>query len=330
MTYELRILSGLHRGAILPLDEDQLSIGAHEDADVVLVDPGVESIHARLSKSESGWVLASSGGSIFSTDNSAAQEEIALARGALARVGHTWICISEGGDIWPELPVTAGRLSEHARETPATAHDDERAGKEPSRRPAKRVRRVAFIPALALAVTTAAAAYAFTAKPAPQPDMKPTNAVFAGGQNLESPASAEAGGSGGLRAAALSQEELKKAFRKKLTDAELIGCFDLKLEDQSWEMRGDLDDEEAARFERVLKSFMDEHRIRFPVRAQIVSAEGMLPFRVTQVISGANAGIVTADGHRMYVGDEFNGVRLQAIAGNRVKFAGRRKIEIVW
>ena len=37
MQTELRILNGLHRGGILPLDESTLLIGSNEDADVVLV-----------------------------------------------------------------------------------------------------------------------------------------------------------------------------------------------------------------------------------------------------------------------------------------------------
>lgn len=340
MSYELRILSGLHRGAILPLDEEMLSIGAGEDADVVLVDSGVEERHARLSMSESGWVIVSNGGNIFSADGTPLLEESEFACGGFVRIGPVWICISEDGDPWPQPP--ADSISPVVPEpmldaplttpltTPLAAQEEGGTVSEQPPPNRKKMRRAALMPALVLAVTTAAAAYAFTSKPAQQPVFNEATSAQLNSDKHTGRTSALDAGAAKQKPLALTQEGLQKAFRKRLADAELINRFDLKLEDQLWEMRANLDDDEAARFERVLKTFMDENRIVFPVHARIVPAEGMLPFKISQVMSGTNAGIVTADGRRMYIGDELNGIRLLAVAGNRVKFLGKRKIEIVW
>jgi hypothetical protein len=107
-------------------------------------------------------------------------------------------------------------------------------------------------------------------------------------------------------------------------------CFDLTLQDEQWFMQAALDDEEAARFERILTSFIKQHNIAFPVHAWVGSAESMLPFKIRQVVYGSNASVVTQDGDRLYVGDEYRGVRLVAVAGDRLTFAGKRKIEVRW
>jgi type III secretion protein D len=131
-------------------------------------------------------------------------------------------------------------------------------------------------------------------------------------------------------ATALTPEALRKAFRKRLADADLLQQFDLTLDDDSWQMKGDLDEEDARRFDRLLRAFMSDHQISFPVHAKIVSSEGMLPFKISQVISGANPNIVTEEGQRLFIGEEFRGMRLVAIQDNHLTFAGKRKIEMNW
>ena len=130
--------------------------------------------------------------------------------------------------------------------------------------------------------------------------------------------------------ARLSPDELRSAFRKRMKDADLLKQFDLDLTDEGWSMRAHLDDAESARFERILKAFVAEHKISFPISAKVGSAESMLPFKIRQVVSGTNAGIVTGTGERFYVGDEFQGVRLVSVVENRLTFMGKRKIEVVW
>lgn len=95
-------------------------------------------------------------------------------------------------------------------------------------------------------------------------------------------------------------------------------------------MQAALDEEDAERFQRMLKAFMKRYDIHFPVNVKIGSAEAMLPFRIQQVISGNNASIVTDDGRRMYVGDEYRGTKLAAIDGNQLSFTGKRSIDIKW
>lgn len=130
--------------------------------------------------------------------------------------------------------------------------------------------------------------------------------------------------------AALTPEQLRQAFRSRLADADLTSRFKLTLSDSAWLMHAVLDDTETPRFERVLWDFLREHKLSFPVSAKIVSADTMLPFKIQQVVSGANASLVTQDGRRLRVGEQYRGVRLLAIKGNRLRFGGKRKFELKW
>ena len=55
--FELRVLSGLHEGAALPLFGECWSIGADQDADLELYDPGVAARHARLHGLAGCWTV---------------------------------------------------------------------------------------------------------------------------------------------------------------------------------------------------------------------------------------------------------------------------------
>ncbi len=343
--YELRILSGLHRGAMLPLDDNSLLVGASEDADVVLVDDGVKPRHAMLSRAGSGWLLTAEEGDIFGADSNLRQVAIDLAPGDFARLGEIWIAIVAQDAPWgrhPAVPVDVQFDAEAADEPAAPELNDAAAldSVPPARQeqpdspaPARKRRRMLLVPVMATVVLSAAAAYALAPK-STQPEGAARNqadmALSPEGKRAKLAAAAAEALNPAAAKQVLTPKELAKAFRKQLADVDLLKRFDLSLDEKKWTMQADLDDEETARFERILPKFMRQHHIAFPVSAKIVSAENMLPFKIRQVISGANANVVTQDGQRLYVGEEYLGVRVVAIQDNRLSFAGKRKIEINW
>ncbi|MFC5474016.1 FHA domain-containing protein [Paraherbaspirillum soli] len=349
MMYELRILNGLHRGATLPLDDHPLVIGSSETADVVLVDPGVAERHATLSRSDTGWILAADSGPLYSSDGEQAQKVLDLVPGECVRLGHVWLVVAVEGEAWQAVPLDSGlgRFDPTELEQPlaltteapasteaASADDATTSMAEQAPRTAKRggIRKMLYASIGVLTVLCAAAAYAISSKPPAIP--APKKADIAKELGLK-PAGAdrferEFGIGGTAGSAELTPEQLRKAFRRRLSSADLLSRFDLTLGDHAWDMRADLDDDEAARFERVLAAFIKENHISFPVRARVVGAENMLPFTIRQVISGANASVVTEDGERLYVGDESHGMKVVSIQDNHLVFNGKRKVEVRW
>lgn len=367
--FELRILNGLHRGATLPLDEEALVIGSDDSADVVLLDPGVVGEHARLRRSGAGWTLTPVEGEILGPETNRALDSLELNHGEFARIGRIWVTIADGDDAWtdpPEEPVdiAAEELQPEEEATPEESRDppapdeaaapgdeapapepplpaavgeaqDRRTGDETDKDASGEAAGAAAAPEVggrrrwsrpqlvlgSLGVLTVAGAIAAYALTGPSPASAPFKPGVTSAADTPPKAS---------QAPGPTQEELRTAFRKRLAEVDLLKRFDLNLRDNVWNMQAALDDEEAARFERILAAFVAQHKIAFPINAKVGSAEHMLPFRIRQVISGANASIVTLDGVRLYVGDEYQGVRLVAIKGSRLTFAGKRKIEVRW
>lgn len=340
---ELRILNGLHRGATLPLDGQAVNIGACDAADVVMADHGIEADHALLTPNGDAWLLTSAGGAVYAADSGRAQERVDLRAGECARVGDIWLSIAWPDAPWeapPPLPDPEPQFDPReaaADDAPATTASE--ACPDAAPRPRGHWRRRGIGAVLAtLAAMLAATAYALTTRAppsaplavdpvrmgaAPAPAAAP--AVSPAASPSASPAAAPA-----VSPAIVGKPALAALFRKRLADAELLNRFDLALGEQAWTMQAHLDDEETARFERILNSFIKEHDITFPVSAKAVTAEAMLPFRIGQVISGANASVVTEDGARLYVGDDYRGVRLVSIQPSRATFFGKRKIEVIW
>ena len=335
-TFELRILNGLHRGASLPLDDQPQLIGAADDADVVLVDPGIEPRHAVLRLEADSWSLLGLDGAVRGAQDDAEADQPGLAPGDCARVGRIWLTVTTQDSPWQdppadppsmtalpdageptddEMPELAEPLTEQADDEaePVLAQPAPAAASR-AQKPRRRSR-IVMLPVVLGAGLVAAAGYAYSAR-SPEP-LRPSPALAA-------PAAKPA------LAQPPSPQALRAAFRQRLAEVDLLRRFDLTLEDRAWTMRAALDDEEAARFRRILAAFVAAHHIDFPVDVRIGGADTMLPFKVRQVISGANASIVTDDGQRLYPGDDYKGVRLVAINGNRISFNGTQPIEVKW
>ncbi|KQZ44745.1 FHA domain-containing protein [Duganella sp. Root1480D1] len=316
---ELRILSGLHRGASLPLGGERYVIGASDDADVVLLDPGVAGRHATLRHDGDRWLLAALEGSVRSADSDTEQEEHVLAPGDCARIGAVWIGISEAAAPWMEPPqppagaaaaASGDTAAGEGRHAPASAQ-------EPLPSPAKRGRRrsrAMWVPLAAGTVLAGVASLAFSARSAPAPAMPAAPIPLAAVPPVST-----------LAPAALAQ-----AFRKRLADVDMLRRFDLQLDEGSWRLKGALDEEETLRFRRILADFVKANHIEFPIDVQLGGADSLLPFQIQQLVTGNQASIVTTDGQRLYPGDEYKGVRLTAIDGNRITFTGREPIEVRW
>lgn len=342
---ELRISSGYHRGATLPLEQDTLTIGAGEDADVVLADPGLAVLHARLQVAAPGaWNLVAVDGEVRDAESNTSLAELELRSGDFARVGAIWLTVAEAGAAWQDPPPVPVDVPEPAPqpEPEAAAQEDTEPGRDgesdadgvdeldaeaqdappPGAAVAAsepiRPRGLHLVLAVvgSVMVLSGAAAYALTGRPAgagEQPAAQAAQQV----RKLAAPVR-------------LPAEQLQDALRKRLGEIDLLGRVTLELQAGEWTIRGALNDDESQRLQRMLQNFAERYVIDFPVNVKIGSAESMLPFRIIQVISGNDPSIVTDDGRRLYVGDEYRGVRLVAMAGNQLRFTGKHDLNVSW
>lgn len=331
---ELRILNGLHRGAALPLDGAPLELGAGEAADVVLADHGLAQRHARLVPATTGWRLEALDGEVHDAVTAAAQSTIDCPPGGCARLGTVWICVSPVDAPWQAAPASVAEpgpqsgAQSGAQSGPvapgAAAAAPSRAAAARTARAAARRRHLLLLPFLLVFFLCAATAYAFSARSAGVPSVSTGDDATTVSSTPATPSTPP------TPARPLTPAALRAAFERELDLAQMRDRFELQLDDDHWRMRADLGQEEQERFERMLARFVAAHRIGFPVDARIVPSAALLPFRVEQVLSGAQAGIVTDGGQRLFVGDEYRGMRLVSMKDGRLVFAGRRTIEVQW
>ncbi|AKU22908.1 FHA domain-containing protein [Massilia sp. NR 4-1] len=334
---ELRILSGLHRGASLPLGEQHYVIGASDDADVVLLDPGMVERHAALHLTAAGWLLSAEEGELRGAASDALLTEQAMQAGDCLRLGGVWIGLAAAGAAWtepPPLPLAAAGVPDECQEedaaTPGEGADEEPewAAQEPDAMPPpvaevgggapsaaaavrkRRRSRAMLLPALAGTALAGVATLAISAKTPPAPVPPPIVAI--------------------APPAPPTPAALAQALRKRLADVDMLRRLDLQLNDGAWRIKAALDEDEALRLRRILAEFVKANNISFPIDVELGGADTMLPFQIRQIVTGNQASIVTMDGQRIYPGDEYKGVRLTAIDGNRLSFAGRQPIEVKW
>lgn len=330
---ELRVYTGLHRGATIPLGDDALSLGSGDDADVVLVDPGICALHARLELQGGTWLLLSQEGKLYVDDKAPPQTEVYLEAGDFACLEDVWIGLTWSGDAWQAAPkklqVSAVVSSDEQTETSELPGKVE-ATETGKVRPSRRIKRSITLATVAVVVLSAAAAYAMTGKPDITRLNAHANTQISPGLSLEleqrtaMPAHEQAA----KRTESLA--ELQMLLRKKLTEADLVKYLDLQFSHDQWEIKADLNAEQGAILERILNKFRQEHALDIPLNAHVVNTEQMLPFKIRQVISGKNASLVTEDGQRFFIGEEYRGIRLLAIEDNKISLLGKRKIEMNW
>ncbi|TLV11645.1 EscD/YscD/HrpQ family type III secretion system inner membrane ring protein [Klebsiella indica] len=307
--YELRVLTGLHRGAALPLSGQQWCIGAAQDADLALYDPGVKDRHCQLSKTEQGWQALALEGTL--NDNEGQHcEALDLQPGTPFALGHIWLCIVSASMPWPgeqEADVEHVEAEEKALPTPAIGEPLEVA---PSVVMGKRRlpgwAKVLYL-LLGLLLTMMLGSWllqdSIASPSAPLPPEKPRLA---------------------------SEANARQVIASMLSDRGLGKSVTLSVGNNSLTLSGKLDNDDSQRLDRMLRTFYQRFNVTLQIHNRTSTVSNRLPFNIVQISTGPRANIVTADGQRIFIGDEVDRLRLVAINHDSIEFAGRENIKVKW
>lgn len=117
---ELRILTGLHRGATLPLEGDAIRIGRATENDLILLDPGMPAVAGVIDRfGDSTWQYRSTLPSDDAFD--AASQGTALVAGARWFAGPVLLGCEKEGTPWLDEPVlSAGARHDECAKRPAS------------------------------------------------------------------------------------------------------------------------------------------------------------------------------------------------------------------
>ncbi|AXF77212.1 type III secretion system inner membrane ring subunit SctD [Erwinia tracheiphila] len=305
--HELRVLTGLHRGAALPLSGEQWWIGAAEDADLALYDPGIKDRHCQLLKTLHGWAVKALEGPLNDNEGRRCEELTDLKPGTAFALGHIWLSIVSAATPWPEEPVEA--VQEEAAE-PALAETAEvpsaveptRSVKEPLPLWVK-----AIYLLLALLLVMMLESWLFNASEA-------------------SPSAPPAPGKPPLAGV----DRTRRILTSMLLDRGLDKRVTLTSDKNNITMTGNLSDEDNQRLQRMMRTLYHHYDVRQIIHNEASTISSHLPFNIVQITSGPHANIVTDGGQRIFIGDEVDQLRLVAINTDSIEFAGRESIRVKW
>ena len=290
--FELRVLSGLHEGAALPLFGECWSIGAHQDADLELYDPGVAARHARLHGMAGRWTVQAQEG-LLQDDAGTVRAQIAdLAPGRAFAIGGIRLCVADTQSAWLDKPADA--VAQPGAPIPAGS-------KSKSKWLAPGV--LVLVPILmALAWQPMGSVPALAPQPSPASNKR----------QLETAA------------------QVHQQLLKMLIERDLGNTVRLQVAADRITLGGDVGQDSLALVTRMLERFEVQFETPVTIVNQVQQTSTVLPFRIVQIIGGQKAHVVLADGRRLFFGDEVQGLRLTAIDNRRVLFEGRQRHEVNW
>ena len=288
--FELRVLSGLHEGAALPLFGECWSIGAHQDADLELYDPGVAARHARLHGMAGRWTVQAQEG-LLQDDAGTVRAQIAdLAPGRAFAIGGIRLCVADTHSAWLDKPADA--VAQPGAPIPAGSK---------SKWLAPGI--LVLVPILmALAWQPMGSVPALAPQPSPASNKR----------QLETAA------------------QVHQQLLKMLIERDLGNTVRLQVAADRITLGGDVGQDSLALVTRMLERFEVQFETPVTIVNQVQQTSTVLPFRIVQIIGGQKAHVVLADGRRLFFGDEVQGLRLTAIDNRRVLFEGRQRHEVNW
>ncbi|RON14427.1 FHA domain-containing protein [Pseudomonas frederiksbergensis] len=318
--FELRVLSGLHQGAALPLIGEQWLIGADAGHDLALYDPGVAALHCRLTRTEDGWQLNAED-SLINDEEGHARTVTELAPNQTFALGNVWLCLSAAEQAWPLVPVAA--QTQNVEDTPGQSPPL----KKVSSRSTRFDRTGAVIVGVLIGIMGSAWGFSRGGSNPPAEAIKAPEATVAAPVAKDKPKTLDAPSAAKVKLA--TREAVRRQLNLLLSDRLLT---DVNIEDsgEGLALTGNLKDDALLVYQRMLQRFNERYELPVPLLDQVATAGAGLPFVIVQIIGGTNAHLVTSEGQRLYIGDTLEGLRLSRIDDQRIEFDGDRHVEVRW
>ena len=296
MMFELRVLTGLHQGAALPLFGEQWCIGAHPEADLVLYDPGIAARHVQLRCSEARWSVQAEEGLVHDANGQVQAQIGELALGTTFSVGGIQLCVALADAPWPQMlqervPIASPAQGQVTASMPRSQH-----------------RRLISLVLLGAIVITV---------------LGITSSDEQHAQASLTPASDQKTELG-------SSYEVRQQLLKMLSERELGAQVSLQVANGEIALTGEISREEVELVRRMLDRFAQHFETVVPVINRVTERNSVPPFRIVQIVGGPNGHVVLEQGHRLFLGDEVEGLRLVLIDNHKVVFDGQQRYEVLW
>lgn len=299
--FELRVLTGRHQGAALPMTHGEWTLGHAEDVDLLLSDAGVAAHHATIRFTGEHWQLQAVEGTVKTAAGESADGLDPVQPDTPFALGEAWLSLVDATQPWeamqtPPKPVAAVAPTAEAAETPAPP--------VPSRTFSRGVQVLSVSLILLLSFTIISWIL--------QPTVAQTSTGGSNRQVLE------------------TLQEVRPPLLAMLRERGLSPGVKIDMDKGRMILHGDLTKEQLPILERMLVRFQAQYNVIPVVVNNTKARSAKLPFRIVQITTGKRANVVTDAGERLFIGDQINDLRLVAITGTEIEFAGREHIKVNW
>lgn len=302
---ELRILNGLHQGASLGLDTEGIILGSCLDADIEILDPGVENRHCTIEYIEprSQWIIRALDGEIYSGFENMRVNSVAITKDLIIKMGAIHIGFFESSDVWD--------LQKYSR--PELMQLDKQAT---SRFSIKKYRlHIGTVAAIGSLLTYSMADAGSTRDGSSQHSAATTAAAA-------------------IAAPVMPVEKFDKSnvaalLENMLRQRGLLQSVAVKQDGDAWVLSGELNEDGLATIARMTTRFVSQYP-DVTLKNATTAINRTLPFKIKSVSSGMYAHILTTDDERVYVGEALKGYTLKKIEKNKIYFSGDTDVELLW
>ncbi|MCB5361988.1 hypothetical protein CSB62_23665 [Vibrio splendidus] len=298
---ELRVLNGVHKGAILPLLEDTITIGSSETCDLAVYESGIEPIHLTLRFDGKACALVHQNGYVLDITNAAIDIGQIMLPNSPFRIGRTWFVYTDSDEAWLDEngPTPKSDIAEQGTKVPpAIAHN------------VKGRSRKWILASMAVLVL-----------------------LFGGIMTALLPARSDELSIIEIKPSIpeLDATGVMKQLSEMLEERGLKSMINVELRNEmNVAIRGRLDLTSSEVLNRMLRRFKRTFITQVRIDDQVIVTEHGLPFEVNTIVVGKTPHVVTNTQDIIFLGDEKEGYRLVDINEDRVIFDGVSRVEVAW
>lgn len=301
---EIRVLTGLYRGAVCPLLDEALVIGSSNNCTLTLSDEGVCAFHLTLSFNGTQCFLEKQEGEVLGLANERLTVGQTLLPKSPFRIGTVWLMYTDSNDEWLDSPAKRGRLDEEEGALQTSECTNEGSSRDIGI-PAfwkVGVSMLVLLPVVLFLLVVFAAN-----NPGP-------NIV-----ELEPPTPI------------LNVEESLIKLNRMLDERGLSLVVETKITDgKEITMTGNLMMSQYGVFTRMIRRFQHDYISLVTVVDDTQLLSPTLPFDIVTVVAGPHSHVVTGEGDILFIGEEKDGYRLSEIRQDTVFFVGPYEVNIPW
>lgn len=323
--FELRILSGTHQGAMLPLVGENWSLGAGKDVDLVLFDSGFASSQLFIYWANQWCYEMHGSATLMDLAKNALPEEGVVDTDAPFCAGGVWMCIMSADTAWPAEDALTQIDQPKSKNGPIKQGIipwvGERLSSGPSMakpaflgRMSERTLWVTVVAAIFLVVILGILLWSFLTR----------------GQSDFSD-NADGNGIPAITKVTLSPSDAAQHLGYMLAERDIDQSVKVERNGNDIQLVGTVDGQQQGILSRMMKTFNAQYHTPARITDRTAPISTRLPFGIRQIVGGSDPQVVLNSGHRMYQGDTYKGVTLVSVKSHTVNFqSGEQQYEVHW